>query len=287
MIRKAVIPVAGLGTRLLPLTKALPKEMMPILDRPVIQLLVEELVAAGVEDVYIVTTLRKSLVQEHFAPDPDLENELRSLGKDKEADEIRRIWTEVRISYLYQQGPYGNGTPVLNASRVIGDEPFIVLWGDDFFQSDTPRARQLVDAYDQVNAPVIALTPVPRERASKYGMARLGEEAGDRLFRVEEIVEKPAVENAPSEYACVGGYVVTPPIMEELERLGPDESGEVYLSAALDRYARRNPMYGQVIEGIWHDTGTLKSYLETVLQAALRDPDLKESLRPVMEQYLR
>ena len=289
MITKAVIPVAGIGTRLMPLTKAIPKEMLPLLDKPVIQWTVEELVDSGIDDITIVVSLRKVLVQQHFAPDDDLNAQLHAVGKPALAEALVAVSSKAKIKYVYQDGPYGNGTAVLNAARTIGREPFLVLWSDELFTSVVPRARQLLDAYERMNAPVIGLIPVERASVSRYGIPVLEEDLGSGLFRLSEVVEKPAIADAPSDYASIGGYVVTPEIVDELERAvqrwASDPSVEIYLSAAITAYAKANPTYGQVIEGIWWDTGDMLGYLRTQFSLALRHEEYGPDLLKLMTEY--
>jgi len=269
MIRKAVIPVAGYGTRLLPLTKVLPKEMLPILGRPVIQILVEELAAAGIEEIVIVTSTRKHLIQEHFAPDPMLEQYLRNTGKDREAEEVRKIGADVRISFTYQHGPWGNGGAVLNAASIIGNEPFLVVWGDELFVSEVPRTTQLIEAFS--GDPVVGLTPVAPIDAPRYGIPELGEGKAAGVWEIKRIIEKPAPTEILSGFACAGGYVVTPEIVELLRKLGSHAVGEIYLTHALDAYARKSLLCGKILEGTWHDIGTLPLYLRAVIHMAARD----------------
>lgn len=287
MVRKAVIPVAGLGTRLLPLTKALPKEMLPILDKPVLQHTIEELVASGIEDIVIVTSPRKTLIQQHFAPDEDLEDRLRGAGKADLADAVSEVTSMARITYLYQDGPYGNGTPVLNAARVVGDEPFMVLWADDVFTAKVPRAQQLVTAYERIEAPVLGLIPMEPAESHRYGVPLVEADHGDGLVRVGGIVEKPAPADAPSAYASIGGYVVTPGIVAELERATAayraNPAGEIYLSEAIHRFAADHPVYGQVIEGTWWDTGNPVGYLRAQFAAALAHPEYGPALRTLVD----
>ncbi|RCV51829.1 UTP--glucose-1-phosphate uridylyltransferase [Marinitenerispora sediminis] len=282
-IRKAVIPVAGLGTRLLPLTKALPKEMLPILDKPVLQHTIEELVASGIEDITIVTSSRKALIQQHFAPDEDLDLRLRADGKADLAEVLRDVVSQARITYLYQDGPYGNGTPVLNAARVVGAEPFMVLWADDVFTSAVPRARQLLDAHERAGAPVLGLMAMEPAESRRYGVPVVREDLGSGLLRIGGIVEKPQPEDAPSGYASIGGYVVTPGVVTELERQVQrgrvDPKGEVYLSAAIHEVALREPVFGQVIDGTWWDTGNPLGYLRAQFAAALAHPVYGPELR--------
>lgn len=276
MIRKAVIPVAGLGTRLLPLTKALPKEMLPVGDKPVLEHTIRELADSGITDITIVTSSRKSAIQSHFAPDPELERQLEEAGKEEVAEAIREVSTLARINYLYQDGPYGNGTPILNAARIVGDEPFMVLWGDDVFVADVPRAQQLKESYERVNAPVLALMPVAPEDASRYGVPIVEETLEGGLMRVSGLIEKPPADKVPSHFAAIGGYVMTPAIVDELERLTKEwythRQGEIYLADALNAYAAENPVYGQVIDGTWYDTGTPLNYLLAQFAAALAHP---------------
>jgi UTP--glucose-1-phosphate uridylyltransferase len=283
MVHKAVIPVAGQGTRLLPLTKALPKEMLPIGDKPVIEHTIRELVDSGIDEITIVTSARKDLVQKHFAPDADLELQLRAAGKEELADAVAELSSLAHITYLYQNGPYGNGTPVLNAARVIGDEPFMVLWADDVFVAEVPRAKQLKDAYEATQAPVLALMPMAVEDASRYGVPVVEEDLGGGRLRISGLVEKPSAEEAPSRYAAIGGYVVTPGVVEELaaatRRWHEKPEGEIYLTDALHRHAAGNPVYGQVIDGTWWDTGSPLAYLQAQFAAALADPAYGPELR--------
>ncbi|MEQ4721402.1 UTP--glucose-1-phosphate uridylyltransferase [Nonomuraea sp. B19D2] len=283
MVHKAVIPVAGLGTRLLPLTRALPKEMLPIGDKPVIEHTIRELVDSGIDEITIVTSPRKDLIQRHFAPDADLELQLRAAGKDDLADAVAELSSLAHITYLYQNGPYGNGTPVLNAARVIGDEPFMVLWADDVFVAEVPRAKQLKAAYEATGAPVLALMPMAVEDASRYGVPIVKEDLGGGRLLISGLVEKPSPEEAPSRYAAIGGYVVTPGVVEELQeqtrRWRQNPQGEIYLTDALHRHAAGHPVYGQVIDGTWWDTGSPLNYLKAQFAAALAHPEHGPELR--------
>jgi UTP--glucose-1-phosphate uridylyltransferase len=273
----------------MPLTKAIPKEMLPLLDKPVIQWTVEELVDSGIDDITIVVSPRKNLVQQHFAPDGDLDAQLRAAGKPDLADALVAVSSKARIKYVYQDGPYGNGTAVLNAARTIGREPFLVLWSDEIFTSPVPRARQLLDAYERMNAPVIGLIPVEPASVSRYGIPVLEEDLGDGLFRISGVVEKPALADAPSAYASIGGYVVTPEIVDELERAverwTQDSSVEIYLSAAINAHAAGNPTYGQLIKGTWWDTGDMLGYLRTQFSLALGSETYGPDLLKFMTEY--
>ncbi|MEU1185001.1 sugar phosphate nucleotidyltransferase [Streptomyces sp. NPDC005820] len=285
-IRRAVIPAAGLGSRLLPLTKATPKEMLPIGDKPVIEHTVRELVASGITDITIVVSGDKSLIQEHFRPNPALVEQLRADGKTVFADAVEEVADLARrghITYLYQQGPYGNGTPVLNAVRNFGEEPVLVLWPDDVFVAEVPRAQQLVRAYERTGCPVLALLPIDPSEAARYGVPQVKEELGDGLLRVTGLVEKPEPEDALSQFGAFGGYVITTGVVEELReqtrRWYQHRTGEVYLTDAINAYAARRPVFGQVIQGRWYDTGNPGDYLVAQFAHALAHPEYGPLLR--------
>lgn len=275
---------------MLPLTRALPKEMLPVLDKPILQHTVEELVQSGIDDITIVTSSRKALIEQHFAPDEELEARLRAEAKPELADAVREVAALARISFIFQDGPYGNGTPVLNAARVLGNEPILVLWGDDVFTAAVPRARQLLTAYERTGAPVLGLLPMAsRAEASQYGVPRVTEELGDGLVRMDGLLEKPAPQDAPSAYAAIGGYIVTPGIVTELERrterVRSGGDGEVGLSHAIDAYAAAHPTYGQVLDGTWWDTGSMLGYLRAQLAAALSHPYYGPPLRAFVRDF--
>ncbi|KMS70921.1 nucleotidyltransferase [Streptomyces viridochromogenes] len=279
-IRRAVIPAAGLGSRLLPLTKATPKEMLPVGDKPVIEHTVRELVASGITDITIVVSGDKSLIQDHFRPNPALVAQLRKEGKTAYADAVEEVGELSRsghITYLHQHGPYGNGTPVLNAARNFGDEPILVLWPDDVFVAGVPRAQQLIRAYEATSCPVLALMPMAANDSQRYGVPVVKEDFGDGLLRITGLVEKPNPRDAPSGYAAIGGYVVTPDIIDELreqtKRWYEHRTGEIYLTDAINAYAGSRAMYGQVIQGKWYDTGNPLTYLIAQFAAALANPE--------------
>ncbi len=239
MVRKAVIPAAGLGSRLLPLTKAIPKEMLPVGDKPVIEHTVRELVASGITDITIVVSGGKDLIHDHFRPNPALVAQLRADGKTEYADAVEEVGELSRaghITYLDQHGPYGNGTPVLNAARSLGDEPLLVLWPDDVFVAEVPRAQQLIKAYETAQAPVLALLPMAPADSQRYGVPVVADDLGYGLLRITGLVEKPKPEDAPSAFAAIGGYVITPAIIDELQeqtrRWYEHRTGEVYLTDA-------------------------------------------------------
>ena len=285
-IRRAVIPAAGLGSRLLPLTKAIPKEMLPVGDKPVIEHTVRELVASGITDITIVVSGGKGLIQDHFRPNPALVEQLRADGKSAYADaveEVSELSRRGHITYLDQHGPYGNGTPVLNAARHSGEEPMLVLWPDDVFVAEVPRAQQLIRAYEATNCPVLALMPMAPADSGRYGVPVVKENFEDGLLRISGLVEKPEPEDAPSAYAAIGGYVITPGIIDELreqtERWYDNRVGEVYLTDALNAYASSRAVYGQVIQGAWYDTGNPLAYLTAQFASALAHPGYGPVLR--------
>ncbi|MFE3863667.1 UTP--glucose-1-phosphate uridylyltransferase [Streptomyces goshikiensis] len=290
-IRRAVIPAAGLGSRLLPLTKATPKEMLPVGDRPVIEHTVRELVASGITDITIVVSGGKSLIQDHFRPNPALVEQLRADGKQAYADaveEVGELTREGHITYLDQSGPYGNGTPVPNAARAFGDEPVLVLWPDDVFVAEVPRAQQLIRAYETTNCPVLALMPMEPAHSQRYGVPVVKEDLGDGLMRITGLVEKPKPADAPSSYAAIGGYVVTPAIIDELReqtrRWYEHRQGEVYLTDAINAYAAHRAVYGQVISGRWYDTGNPADYLVAQMATALAHPEYGPILRKLARE---
>ena len=285
-IRRAVIPAAGIGSRLLPLTKAIPKEMLPVGDRPVIEHTVRELVASGITDITIVVSGGKDLIQQHFRANPAMVDQLHAAGKHslaKAVEDVAELARAGHITYLDQHGPYGNGTPVLNASRGAGDEPMLVLWPDDVFVAEVPRAQQLIAAYEKTGCPMLALMPMDRADSKRYGVPEVKEDLGEGLLRISGLQEKPEPENAPSEYAAIGGYVVTPEIVEEIqaltERWAQHRTGEIYLTDAINAYAATKAVYGQVIAGRWYDTGNPTDYLVAQFASALVHPEYGPVLR--------
>lgn len=297
---KAIICAAGLGTRFLPQTKAMPKEMLPIIDRPVIQIIVEQAVAAGVTDVIIVTGTTKRAIEDHFDRSDELEAELREKGKHSKADEIRRIAELANFVYVRQKGsPKGNARPILNARHLIDDdEPFFVFFADDFFRSSTPWPQQLNTAYQQTGRSVISLIEVDKTDADKYGMVRLTDAApsgvlraqqrlakkeSPRLFQIAELVEKPGATQTPSTFASVGSYLLTPEIWRYLEKEIPGKNGEISLADSLNELAQTGELYGDFIDGVWHDTGDQLKYIEAVIDVALES----ESYGTELREYLR
>ena len=286
-ITKAIIPAAGLGTRFLPQTKAMPKEMLPIIDKPIIQYVVEEAVAAGITDIIIVTGSNKRSIEDHFDHQYELEKKLRESGKDDVATELVQIAEMANFVYLRQKGHAGNGTPILNAAHLLNNEPFLVLWADEFYQSEVPRAVQLMKAWDKLHKPVISLMPVDDEGTKRYGIPAIKADLGGGLFQLGELAEKPGPDKAPSKYASVGGYILTSEVIDLLAEEGPDETGEVYLSRAIDKLAASGEVYGQVIEGRYHDSGNKEKYLEAIVDVALADSELGPGFRDYIASRLR
>ena len=282
---KAIICAAGLGTRFLPQTKAMPKEMLPIIDRPVIQLIVEEAVAAGVTEVIIVTGSTKRAIEDHFDRSDELEAELREKGKHEKADQIKAVAELANFVYVRQKGtPKGNARPVLNAQHLIDDdEPFFVFFADDFFRSEVPRAKQLLDAYEATGKSVISLIEVDPKDADKYGMAAIKEEAAGDAYQLTELIEKPGEANTPSNLASVGGYLLTPDILPIIADEKIDKNGEITLADSINELAQRDEVYGRFIDGVWHDTGNQLKYIKAVVDLALES----EEFGPELEEYLR
>ncbi len=282
---KAIICAAGLGTRFLPQTKAMPKEMLPIIDRPVIQLIVEEAVAAGVTDIIIVTGSTKRAIEDHFDRSDELEAELREKGKHDKADEIKKIAGLANFVYVRQKGtPKGNARPIINAQHLIhSDEPFFVFFADDFFRSKVPRASQLLESYEKTGKSVISLIEVDKSSADKYGMAAISDEIDERTFKVSQLVEKPGEKNTPSNFASVGGYLLTPDILPIIAQEKVDKSGEITLADSINELAQKDEVYGRFVEGVWHDTGDQLKYIKAIIDVAMESVEYG----PALAQYMR
>ncbi len=281
-LRKAVIPAAGLGTRFLPASKVVPKEMLPIVDRPVIQYVVEEAVAAGIEHVIIVTAQSKRALEDHFDTHYELEQRLVQAGKEAELAMLRRIQGLAEFTYVRQPAPLGNGHAVLCARRVVGDEPFAMLWGDDFVVGAVPCLQQLKAVFEQHGKAVAAAMRVPRADIPKYGIARV-RPVGARTYLVEEVVEKPAIEQAPSDLALVKEYILTPDIFDELERTPVGKGGEIWLTDAVNRLAARGGLYAYEFEGRRYDVGDKLDFLRANIDLGLQ----REDLGPALREHLR
>lgn len=282
-IRKAVIPAAGFGTRFLPQTKALPKEMLPIVDKPIIQYVVEEAVAAGIRDIIIVTGWHKRAIEDHFDYPFELEQRLKEWGKHEMLDEVRRIADMANFIYIRQKGPYGNGTPVLSAREVIGDEPFVVLWGDEFIHSKPARAKQCIEVYEKYGDPVISAIKVAKKDVKRYGIADVKKIEGN-IYQIFDLVEKPEPAEAPSTLAAHGCYVLTPDIFDELEKLKPGKGNEVWLTDAIKNLMKKRPVYAcEIQNGKYYDTGNKLEYLKTVVEFALQHTELNGDFRDYLK----
>jgi UTP--glucose-1-phosphate uridylyltransferase len=281
-ITKAVIPVAGYGTRFLPATKAQPKEMLPIVDKPVIQYIVEEAVASGIKDIIIVTGASKRAVEDHFDYAKELEVWLEKTGKKEKLEEIRKIAECANFIYIRQKGPYGNGTPVLNAKQIIGDEPFAVMWGDDVFASKTPCLLQMIRVFEKYTDPVLTACEVDDEATEKYGILDVTP-VEKNVFQINKIVEKPGPKRAPSHYAAVGRYILTPDIFEALEQTPLGKGGELWLVDAIFRLAEKRPLYACKIEGEYFDIGSKVGWLCANIDFALKREDTKNELKKYLK----
>ncbi|OGH42353.1 MAG: UTP--glucose-1-phosphate uridylyltransferase [Candidatus Levybacteria bacterium RIFCSPLOWO2_02_FULL_36_8b] len=285
-IRKAVIPAAGFGTRFLPQTKAMPKEMLPIVDKPVIQYVVEEAVASGIEDIIIVTGALKRAIEDHFdVPNADLIKNLEQGGKQKLVEETRRISEMADFIYVRQKGPYGNGTPVLSAEPIIDNEPFAVLWGDEFIYSDPPRLSQMIKVYEKYGGAVISAVRIKRkEDLKRYGIAKVAPIEGN-VFKIEKIIEKPEPDEAPSNLATHGAYILPPEIFDILRHQKPGKGGEIFLPDAIDSLIKTGyPVYACEIEnGKYYDTGNKIEYMKTVVEMALKHPEINGEFREFLK----
>ncbi len=285
-VRKAVIPAAGLGTRFLPATKASPKEMLPIVDKPVIQYVVEEAVAAGIESILLVTGRGKQALEDHFDVSYELERVLEARGKTEELRTVRAIANLAEVSYVRQREALGLGHAVLCARTWAGNEPFAVFLGDDIVVSETPCMRQMLDVFEERGASVLGVMEVPRRETSKYGIVA-GEPKGERLLQVSDVVEKPRPEEAPSTTAIVGRYVFTPAILEELSTTGPGAGGEIQLTDAIRTLLRREKVFAYRFEGRRYDTGDRLGFLRATVEIALGRPDLRDPFAAFLEETVR
>ena len=278
-IRKLIIPAAGFGTRFLPQTKAMPKEMLPIVDKPIIQYVVEEAVASGITDIIIVTGWHKRSIEDHFDYPYELEKRLREAGKDEQADEVCAIANMANFIYIRQKGPYGNGTPVLNAREVVGDEPFAIMWGDEFIYSDPPRLKQMIDVWDKHGKANISAVRVPESAVNKYGIADITPvEPG--VFKINSIVEKPKVGEAPSNLATHGAYIMPPRLFDILAETPPGTNEELWLVDAISALAKEQDIYAVEIQnGKYYDTGNKLEYLKTVVEFGLKHPELSKDFK--------
>ena len=275
-IRKAVFPAAGLGTRFLPATKAQPKEMLPLVDKPIIQYGVEEAVASGADKIILVTGRGKNAIEDHFDVSVELETFLEARGKRDQLDEVRKISNLINFAYVRQGEPLGLGHAVLVTRELVGNEPFAVILGDDVIDADPPAIKQLIDAFDRLDGPVLAVERVPRDQISSYGVVAIEPDAklGEGLYQVRALVEKPPKEEAPSDLAIIGRYVLTPDIFACLAKTKSDRTGEIQLTNGLRELLKSRPIYACEVKGVRHDTGNKLGFLKAVVYFALRRPDL-------------
>jgi UTP--glucose-1-phosphate uridylyltransferase len=286
-VRKAVIPAAGLGTRFLPASKAVPKEMLPIVDKPVIQYIVEGAVASGIEEVVLITASAKRAIEDHFDRSFELEYRLETAGKADLLEETRRPAEMARYVIVRQGAPLGNGHAVLLAKDVVGDEPFAMLWGDDLVVGDPPFVRQLISAHERTGGAVVGVIAVPPEDAVKYGVIEVAERLDDRLVRASRIVEKPPRDEVPSNLAAVAGYVLTPDIFGYLEQTSAGHGGEIWLADGVQKIAAQGNLYALEFEGRRYDAGNKLEFLQATVDLALDRDDLGPPFRAYLEQVLR
>ena len=284
-VRKAVIPAAGLGTRFLPFSKAVPKEMLPVVDRPVIQYVIEEAVDAGIEDILVVTSRHKKVLEDHFDRLPELEDQLDAKGKTEEADEVRALFDLAQMHFVRQGEALGLGHAIGMARNHVGDEPFVVLLGDDIMTPEAGVLKGMIDAYNQHRCSVVALMEVPKEDISAYGCAA-ATPLDDRLVRISELVEKPEPEVAPSNLAVMGRYLFTPTIFDEIANTGPGVGGEIQITDAMATLMAKEPMLGFTFNEGRFDTGKKIDYLRAVVETALARPDLGPEFRAMLADIM-
>lgn len=284
-VRKAVIPAAGLGTRFLPATKATPKEMLPIVDKPTIQYIVEEALASGIEEILIITGRSKRAIEDHFDRSIELELNLEASGKTAELEMVKEI-SGIRIHYTRQKEPRGLGHAILCAKQFVGDEPFAVLLGDDVVDGKVPALKQLIDVYDKTGASVLGVQEVPQEKVSSYGIVDSQPTEEARTFTVRDMVEKPAVAEAPSRLAVLGRYVITPQVFDILEQTPPGRGNEIQLTDALKVLAKQQAMYAYNFEGRRYDVGDKQGFLEATVEMALKRPDLRDKFLAYLKEIV-
>ena len=282
MVRKAVFPAAGLGTRFLPATKASPKEMLPLVDKPLIQYGVEEVIASGVEDVVIITGRGKRAIEDHFDISYELEHELREKKKYKLLEEVERISSMVDFSYIRQRKALGLGHAVLCAEKAVNGEPFAVILSDDIIDSKVPVTKQLIKVYEKYKNPVVAICEVDWDEVSNYGVIE-GEEVEPGVYRIKDMVEKPQAGKAPSNLAIIGRYILTPDIFGALKDTGPGRGGEIQLTDGLRQLMRKRPVYAYKFKGTRYDAGDKLGFLKATVEYALRDRSLGEGFRDYLK----
>lgn len=272
-VKKAVIPAAGLGTRFLPATKAQPKEMLPIVDKPTIQYIIEEAVASGIEEILIITGRNKRAIEDHFDKSIELENQLEAKGKEDLLKMVNDISNMVDIYYIRQKEPKGLGHAINCAKTFVGDEPFAVMLGDDVVDSEVPCLKQLIDCYNEYKTSILGVQEVPKEDVCKYGIVK-GMHIEERVYKVKDLIEKPKVEEAPSNIAILGRYIITPQIFDILNNTTPGKSGEIQLTDALNTLIKQEAMYAYNFQGRRYDVGDKIGFLEATVEFALKREEL-------------
>jgi len=276
-VKKAVIPAAGLGTRFLPVTKSMPKEMLPIIDKPVIHYVVEEAVESGIDDVLIITGRGKRAIEDYFDDAPELRMHLERHGKSRQLEDLKEISRFGGIHFVRQREPKGLGDAILCAEKHCGDDPFAVLLGDDIMKDSTPCTKQLIDIFEKTGSSVIAVQKVPKEHLSRYGIVK-GKECGENLLLLEDIVEKPRQEAAPSRFGSIGRYVFTPALFSCLNRTPHGAGGELQLTDAIRLLLKQEDVYAYLYQGRRFDTGDKLGYIETIIDFAMNDGTMKNEL---------
>ncbi|MEX0877587.1 MAG: UTP--glucose-1-phosphate uridylyltransferase [Candidatus Spechtbacterales bacterium] len=286
-VRKAIIPVAGFGTRFLPATKVQPKEMLPIADKPVVHYLVEEAVEAGIEEILFVINSNKHVIGDYFARDMDLENFLKKRGKEDLLDRIKHIHKMAHFLYVHQDEPLGSGDAILRGESFINNEPFAVFYADDVmdYPKDKPAIGQLIDIYNEYETSVMGLVDVPREYTYKYGVME-GEKLKDKVHRVDKVVEKPKPEDAPSTLASVGRFILTGEVFEHIKN-SPEIKNEIYLASALDGLSKSGKMYGYEMEGVWHDCGNKFGFWKANFEIGLKNEEISSEAKEYLEEFFK
>ncbi|WP_195939980.1 UTP--glucose-1-phosphate uridylyltransferase GalU [Romboutsia sp. 1001713B170131_170501_G6] len=284
-VKKAIIPAAGLGTRFLPATKSQPKEMLPIVDKPTLQYIIEEAIESGIEEILIITGRNKKSIEDHFDKSVELELELEQKGKTEMLEMVRNISNMVNIHYIRQKEPKGLGHAIHCAKSFIGNEPFAVLLGDDIVDNETPCLKQLIGAYDEYKTSILGVQEVAKEDTCKYGILDV-KHIEDRVYKVKDMVEKPAVEEAPSNIAILGRYIITPAIFDILENQEPGKGGEIQLTDALKTLGNQEAIYAYNFEGRRYDVGDKFGFLEATIDFALKRDNLRDDLMNYMRKIV-
>lgn len=284
-VKKAIIPAAGLGTRFLPATKSQPKEMLPIVDKPTLQYIIEEAISSGIEEILIITGRNKKSIEDHFDKSVELELELEQKGKQEMLDMVRDISNMVNIHYIRQKEPKGLGHAIYCAKSFIGNEPFAVLLGDDIVDNETPCLKQLINAYDEYKTSILGVQEVAMEDTNKYGILDV-KHIEDRVYKVKDMIEKPDIDKAPSNVAILGRYIITPAIFDILENQAPGKGGEIQLTDALKTLGKQEAIYAYNFEGRRYDVGDKFGFLEATIDFALKRENLKEELLNYMEKVV-